>query len=158
MNQVYGEIERYIPQLRRYARSLTHNPVAAEDLVQDTLLRALVKCRLFRPGTNLGAWLFTILHNEFVSDVRRQSRFGIPVDIADDAVVEPLQPDQESRLVVKTALKALDYLPSSHERLLRMVAIHGLSYEEAAQRSGLPVGTVKSRISRARSTLRDALM
>ena len=156
-NEVYQDIEQHIPHLRRYARAITHNPVAADDLVQECLLRALAKSHLFRPGTNLRAWLFTILHNQFVSQRRRVGRTGVEIDPDDAAQALSTRPNQETNLVLDSVEKALRTLPDGQWILLELVALDGLSYEEAARRLDLPVGTVKSRISRGRSMLRDAL-
>jgi len=157
MNQVYRNIEDYIPHLRRYARYLAHNPVAADDLVQDALARALSKAHLFRPGTNLRAWLFTILHNQYVSDMRRQGRSGIPVDPDDVSHALASRPDQDDRLMLSALEKAMRSLPRQQRALIQMVALQGRSYEEAAAATNLPVGTVKSRISRGRKQLRQML-
>lgn len=157
MNEVYYEIEQHIPDLRRYARAIAHNPVAADDLVQDSLLRALAKSHLYRPGTNLRAWLFTILHNQHVSDMRRNARTGIAVDPDDAGAALATRPDQETGLVMSSLERALRALPDKQRVLIELVALGELSYEEVAQSHGLPLGTVKSRISRGRTQLRDAL-
>jgi RNA polymerase sigma-70 factor (ECF subfamily) len=157
MNQVYRDIEEFIPDMRRYARYLAHNSVAADDLVQDALTRALAKAHLFRPGTNLRAWLFTILHNQYISDIRRQSRAGVPVDPDDVAHALATQPGQNGRLLVRSLSKAMQRLPRQQRALIQMVALQGRSYEEAAEATSLPVGTVKSRISRGRRQLRRML-
>lgn len=157
MNEVYREIEQHIPHLRRYARAIAHNPVAADDLVQESLLRALTKSHLYRPGTNLRAWLFTILHNQHVSDIRRSSRTGIPVDPDDAAPALAAPPNQETELMVRAVERAFRQLPDDQRILIESVALDGKSYEELARSHGLPLGTIKSRISRGRGHLRDAL-
>lgn len=157
MNQVYRNIEDHIPHLRRYARHLAHSPAAADDLVQDCLARALAKAHLFRPGTNLRAWLFTILRNQHISDMRRQGRRGTAVDPDDVAEALATRPDQHARLVVAALDEAMRRLPRPQRALIRMVALQGRSYEEAAEAMGLPVGTVKSRLSRSRRQLRRML-
>jgi RNA polymerase sigma-70 factor (ECF subfamily) len=157
MNQVYSEVENHIPHLRRYARAIAHNPTAAEDLLQDCLTRALTKSHLFKPGTNLRAWLFTILHNEHVSTMRRQGQTGVRVDPDDVAADLATRPEQDKRLLVKALDKALMLLPKGQRALIMSVAWDGLSYEQVARRSGLPVGTVKSRVSRGRAALRRAM-
>ncbi|MGF1612224.1 MAG: RNA polymerase sigma factor [Kiloniellales bacterium] len=157
MNEVYREIEQHIPHLRRYARAIAHNPVAADDLVQESLLRALTKSHLYRPGTNLRAWLFTILHNQHVSDVRRNARTGVAVDPDDAAPALATRPNQETGLVIGALQRALQQLPDKQRILIELVALGDMSYEEVAKSYGLPLGTVKSRISRGRTQLRDAL-
>lgn len=157
MNQVYRDIEDQIPHMRRYARYLAHNPVEADDLVQDALTRALTKADLFRPGTNLRAWLFTILHNQYISDRRRESRRGVPVDPDDVSHALATRPEQNGHLVVKSLATAMRRLPRQQRTLIQMVALQGRSYEEAADATNLPIGTVKSRISRGRRQLREML-
>jgi len=157
MNEVYQEIERHIPHLRRYARAIARNPVAADDLVQESLVRALTKSHLYKPGTNLRAWLFTILHNQHITEVRRNGRAGIPVDPDDAASALSTRPNQESGLIMNALGRALRALPDNQRILIELVALDGKSYEEVAASHGIPVGTVKSRISRGRSRLRIAL-
>lgn len=153
MNEVYNEIEQYIPHLRRYARAIAHNPVAADDLVQDSLLRALAKSHLYKPGTNLRAWLFTILHNQHISGIRRNARTGIPVDPDDAASALVTRPAQETGLVMNAVNRAMQMLPDEQRILIELVALDGKSYEEVAKSHGLALGTVKSRISRGRSQM-----
>lgn len=157
MNEVYHEIERHIPHLRRYARALAHNPVAADDLVQESLLRALAKSHLYKPGTNLRAWLFTILHNQHVSDIRRNGRAGTPVDPDDAESALATPPNQETRVVMNAVNRSMQILPDEQRILIELVALDGKSYEEVAKSHGLALGTVKSRISRGRSQLRKAV-
>lgn len=157
VNEVYRDIEQHIPYLRRYAGTLTRDPAAADDLLQDSMVNALSKCHLYRPGTNLRAWLFTILRNQHVSSVRRTIREGIPVD--PDAAASSLasKPHQEHGLSVEAVDKALRSLPEGQRRLIEQVALEGRSYEDVAEHHGLALGTVKSRISRGRSQLRRTL-
>ncbi len=157
MNEVYQEVEQYIPHLRRYARAIAHNPVAADDLVQESLLRALSKSHLYKPGTNLRAWLFTILHNQHVSDMRRNARTGIAVDPDNVASALATRPSQEAGLVVNAVNQALESLPDEQRILIEMVALGGESYDDVAKSCGLALGTVKSRISRGRSQIRKAV-
>lgn len=157
MDEVYSEIAAHIPNLRRYARAIARNPAAAEDLVQESLVRALAKSHLYRPGTNLRAWLFTILHNQHVSDVRRTSR-SRELLVADELMwAHATPPNQETCVIVTEVARALETLPDRHRVPIEMVALDGRSYEDVAERCGLPVGTVKSRIARGRNKLRDAL-
>lgn len=157
MNQVHAEIEDFVPQLRRYALALSHNPVAADDLVQESVARALAKADLFNAGTNLRAWLFTIMHNVHISSVRRHKHIGMPVDPEIAAAVLTTQPAQEAPLVMKALDKALRVIPDAQRVAVIMAGVEGMSYEEIADHLNVPVGTVKSRVSRGRDALRKAL-
>jgi RNA polymerase sigma-70 factor (ECF subfamily) len=157
MNQVYAEIEDYVPQLRRYALALSHNPVAADDLVQESVARALTKSDLFNAGTNLRAWLFTIMHNVHISNARRQKHIGMPVDPDIAAATLATQPSQESPLVIKALNRAMQVIPDSQRVAVIMAGVEGMSYEEISEHLNVPVGTIKSRVSRGRDALRKAL-
>lgn len=143
-----------IPPLRRYARALTGDATRADDLVQDTLERALGKWRLWRPG-NLRGWLMTMMHNQFVNDVRRHS----PIEYRDeDALPESSVRDTLANgLALRDLDRALDALPPDQREVLLLVGLEDLSYQEVAAITGTPVGTVMSRLSRARTRLRAAL-
>lgn len=140
-----------IPRLRRYARALTGDAARADDLVQDTLERALAKGRLWRPG-NLRAWLLTVMHNVFVN----QARGAGPVDYrSDDDLPElPVRAQQHDGLELRDLERALQQLPQAQRQVLLLVGLEDLSYEETARIVGAPVGTVMSRLSRARDRLR----
>jgi RNA polymerase sigma-70 factor (ECF subfamily) len=157
MNQVYAEIEDYIPQLRRYALALSHNPVAADDLIQESVARALMKSDLFNAGTNLRAWLFTIMHNIHISNTRRQKHIGMPIDPDIAAATLSTQPSQEAPLVMKALNKAMQVIPDSQRVAVIMAGVEGMSYEEISQHLDVPIGTIKSRVSRGRDALRKAL-
>ncbi len=141
-----------LPGLRRYARTLCGDATRADDLVQDCIARALERDHLWQGG-NLRAWLFTILHNLHVNAVRAGR--ARPVH---DALVEAAQsaapPDQHERLAAREVLARLADLPDDQRAALMLVAVEGLSYEEVAAVQGVPVGTVMSRLSRARARLR----
>lgn len=156
-SQVYSEIPRHLSHLRSYALSMARDPVVADDLVQECVTRALGRWHLFREGTNLRAWLFTIMHNLHVSEVRRASRFGHAIDPEQAASMLATPPDQERGLVMRALDNALGALPGEQRAAIEMVAIDGLSYEDVAETLRLPVGTVKSRISRGRTVLRSAV-
>jgi RNA polymerase sigma-70 factor (ECF subfamily) len=157
MNQVYAEIEDYLPQLRRYALALSHNPVVADDLVQESVTRALTKSRLFKNGTNLRAWLFTIMHNVHISNARRYKHIGAPIDPDIAAATLSTQPGQEEPLVLKAVEKAMDAIPDTQRMAVLLAGVEGMSYEEISEHLNVPVGTIKSRVSRGREALRTAL-
>lgn len=146
-----------VPRLRRYARALTGDRFAADDLVQDTLERALAKWVLFRPGSKPDAWLMSIMHNLFVNQLRQ--RAARPDQMELEAIaVEPATPArQEEGLALEDLQAALDKLPADQREVLLLVALEEMSYEEAARIVGVPVGTVMSRLSRAREKLRRLL-
>ncbi len=150
-------VEALIPRLRRYARSLTRDPHRADDLVQDCLCRAIRKRDLFQPDTDLRAWLFTILHNTHVNTVRASVREGIQIDV--DDVSESLgQPETQSGPVLLRQLgKAMAELSVEQQQVLLLIGLEGMSYEEVAAILAVPVGTVRSRLSRARADLRIRL-
>ena len=141
-----------IPRLRRYARVLTGDVTRADDLVQETLLRALANIDSFQPGSNLPAWLFTILRNLFRSDYRKRRR---EVEDAEGNYAKTLktQPAQGAHLEFEEFRVALDKLPQDQREALILVGASGFSYEDAATICGCAVGTIKSRVNRARSKL-----
>jgi RNA polymerase sigma factor (sigma-70 family) len=149
-------LEPLIPALRRYAYSLVRDHSAADDLVQDTLERALSRWFLRRADGDLRAWLFTILRNLYISAYRRRRRHGTEVAIGDAAPIgTPAR--QEAALEAQDVLSALAYLPEEQKSLLLLIGVEDLSYADAAHILGLPMGTVMSRLSRARQRLRSIL-
>ncbi len=152
-----AEIVACLPALRIYARSLCRNPVEADDLVQDTLLRAIENIHRFTPGTNLRAWLFTIMRNRFYSDWQRRSRERTGEADCVSTVPQPVEGRQLWHLRLKEMERALEALPVHYRETLVLVAVLGESYAQAAEVLGCDVGTIKSRINRARATLRDRL-
>jgi RNA polymerase sigma-70 factor (ECF subfamily) len=153
MTDILHDIEALIPRLRRYARSLVHDVSAADDLVQETLARGLTKQHLWQRGTDLRAWLFTILHNQYVNRIRREIRAGNPVSI-EDAALPGRPPDQEAGLELRDLERALSQLPEEQRSVILLIGLEGLPYADVAKVLGIPVGTVRSRLSRGRSTLR----
>lgn len=150
-------IEDQIPALRRYAFALTRDRTAADDLVQDCLERALSRWHLRRDTGDLRAWLFTILRNGFLNDIRALRRRGGDA-VALDAVPEPMAaPGQEDGLAISDVFAALEQLPEEQKSLLLLVGVEDLSYAEAAAVLAIPAGTVMSRLSRARLRLRAML-
>jgi RNA polymerase sigma-70 factor (ECF subfamily) len=145
-----------VPKLRAFAISLCGNVDRADDLVQETLLRALANIDSFQPGTNMSAWLFTILRNHFHSEYRKRRR---EVEDGDGSYAESLksQPDQTARLELQEFRAALAKLPPDQREALILVGASGFSYEETAEICGCAVGTIKSRVNRARTRLADLM-
>ncbi len=152
-------MEEEIPRLRRSARALTRNLSTADDLVQETLMRGLLKQHLWLEGTNLRAWLFTIMHNQYVNAIRRKVREGTAVVISETETEASLSvaPSQSKRLELRDLDRALTKLPEEQRAVILLVGLDGLRYDEVAEIMGVPVGTVRSRLSRGRAELR-ALM
>ena len=149
------EVVGYVPHLRRFARALSGDTALADDLVQDCVERALRKQHLFDETRSLKTWLFTILRNLFVSSLRRKSRDVVSQSTDDLAQAEQaVLPEQEHRLALADIARALDSLPPSHREVVVMVALEDFSYREVAEITGVPIGTVMSRLSRARGSLR----
>jgi len=143
-----------IPRLRRYARALVGDRAASDDLVQDTLERAWAKLHLYRRGTDLRAWLFTVMHNVHVNRMRATR----PTDPLEDDMPELAQrATQGDALLVRDLDRAISALPVAQREVLLLVALEDLSYEETARVLGIPIGTVMSRLARAREKLRDLM-
>jgi RNA polymerase sigma-70 factor (ECF subfamily) len=150
------QLEAQIPQLRRYARSLTGDAWAADDLVQDTLERACDRWKLWKAGTDLRAWLFTLMHNLFIDGTRRALRqSGQRVDI-DDVAQELATPAGGADQMLDLQ-RCLLRLPPEQREVLLLVTLQDLTYDEVARIVGTPVGTVMSRLSRARARLRELM-
>jgi len=145
-----------LPALRAFALSLAVNAARADDLVQETLLKAWANRNRFQPGTNFTAWLFTILRNHFYSEIRKHKR---EVEDADGAAASRMVslPDQIERIELQNVWSRLAKLPASQREALILVGAQGMTYEAAAEMIGCQVGTVKSRVSRARLSLADSL-
>lgn len=148
------ELTHLIPELRAYSRRSTGSADVADDLVQDTVVRALEKQDSFEPGTNLRAWAYTILRNLMRDRGRRIVRRGPHVGIDMDDVPLASQPRQEQRLHYQDFARAFERLPSQQRWILLRVGPEGESYDSVARGLGVAVGTVKSRVSRARANLR----
>jgi RNA polymerase sigma-70 factor (ECF subfamily) len=145
-----------VPSLRAFAISLSGNVDRADDLVQETLLRAIANIDSFQPGTNMSAWMFTILRNLFRSEYRKRRR---EVEDTDGSYADSLKshPEQGSHLEFKEFKSALAKLPPDQREALILVGASGFSYEEAAAICECAVGTIKSRVNRARTRLADLL-
>jgi RNA polymerase sigma-70 factor (ECF subfamily) len=158
MNDFARLVEVEIPRLRRYARALHRWDVStADDLVQDTLVRAVAKQHLWQPGTNLRAWLFTVMHNQYVNHVRRAAREGTTVDIDDvhNVLVSPSDPTVS--LLLRDLSRGLARLQVEQRQTILLIGLEGMSYEEVAQILCIPIGTVRSRLSRGRLQLRQIM-
>jgi RNA polymerase sigma-70 factor (ECF subfamily) len=153
---VADDMVALMPQMHNFARSLCRDAVRAADLVQEALLRALSNVERFQPGTNLKAWLFTILRNEHYSQLRRQKFEAVGVDTS--TLPEPsVLPDHDGEIELRELNSALSTLPTGQRTALLLVSASGLSYEEAAAICGCAVGTIKSRVARAREMLVELL-
>jgi RNA polymerase sigma-70 factor (ECF subfamily) len=148
-------LEHEIPKLKRYALTLRRNTAEADDLLQDSLLRAISKSHLWQHGTNLGAWLFTIMHNQHVNVVRRAVREGIKVPIDDVAPTLACAPTQDASLQLRDFERAVRRLPAAQREVLLLTTLDGKRYGEIAATLDLPEGTVRSRLWRARATVRE---
>lgn len=150
------ELVQHLPRLRRYARALTGDRHQADDLVQDTVERALAKQSLWQAGSRLDSWLLTIMHNIFVNQIRSRQRQC--TEALDDLPVEPCErATQNDALEVRDVQAALALLPYEQKSVLLLVTLDDRSYEETARILDIPVGTVMSRLSRARNRLRALL-
>lgn len=148
-----------LPRLRRYARALSAGDTShADDLVQHALERALNKAHLFQPGTNLRAWLFTILHNVSVSEHRK--RAARPYEVSDETTPESAYatpPDAHGKLALRDMARALERLPQEQRETVLLVSLEGLSYKEVSEVMAVPIGTVMSRLARGRDQLRTLM-
>lgn len=150
-------IVEQIPALRRYARALTGDAWAADDLVQDTLERACSKWRLWVAGSDLRAWLFTVMHNLFANQVRRATRQAQGGTVNIDEVAHELVAPVADLGIAMDLQRCLLRLPLDQREVLLLVSLEDMSYAEVAKITGVPIGTVMSRLSRARSRLQALL-
>lgn len=150
------ELVDHLPALRAFALSLTREGAAADDLVQDTIVKAWTNMDKFQPGTNLRAWLFTILRNTFYSSRRKTKREVNDTD-GIHASQQATRPDHDGRLAMNDFRAAFAQLPDEQREALLLVGASGFSYEEAANMTGVAVGTVKSRANRGRRKLAELL-
>jgi RNA polymerase sigma-70 factor, ECF subfamily len=157
MSQFHRLVEREIPRLRRYARALTRRADRADDLVQETLVRAIAKSDLWQAGTDIRAWLFTIMHNQHVNMVRRAMRDDATVDIEQMSSSLMAITDPTASRQLRELDTALARLPAEQREVILLVGLEGMSYEAAAQILEVPVGTVRSRLSRGRDALRQLM-
>ncbi|CAI2936718.1 RNA polymerase sigma factor [Aminobacter niigataensis] len=156
--QVSDRLIAFLPNLRRFAISLCRSRDLADDLVQAACERALASQDRFEPGTRFDAWMFRILRNLWIDHVRRAKTAGPQQDIDDtpDITGSSGERDAEARLTLKSVALAIDQLPDDQREVLLLVCVEDLSYKEAAEILSIPIGTVMSRLSRARKNLADA--
>lgn len=156
-NQLGGQIVEHIPALRRYARVLVRTADQADDLVQDCVERALSRSNLYQPDTNLRAWLFTIMRNIAITQTRKDKlrRAYASERIAMDRRSEA--PSQTDVVALKDSFRMMKSLSAGEKQAVTLLGVMDMSYEEAASLSGLPVGTMKSRLSRGRQRLRSLM-
>lgn len=147
--EVRDEIVELIPAMRAFARTFYRNQSDADDLVQETLLKGLSKTHLFEPGTSLKSWLFTIMRNTFYTKVKKENREA-PGNSECVASRPRVDPTQEWSVRGREIYDAVQRLPEQQREVLVLVAVFGISYEEAAKICGCAMGTVKSRLNRAR--------
>jgi len=157
---IRSQMIEFLPRLRRFAYALTRNLEQADDLVQDTCERALARADQWQPGTRLDSWMYRIAQNIWF-DARRAAKVrGERADLEDIAEISGSDGRTvvESRLTLASVFKEMDRLPHDQQVLVALVCIDGLSYKEAAETLQLPIGTVMSRLSRARQAIASALM
>ena len=154
---LHRDIEANLPNLRRYARSLTRAAVAADDLARECVARALAKLHLWTEGTDLRTWLFTILHNLYISQLRRAAREGTTLEWSDCAPALTFAPQQIERLELHDLERAIMLLSKEQRTAVLLVGLTPANYREIASACDVPVGTVRSRLSRGRKTLRKLM-
>ncbi|WDI31060.1 sigma-70 family RNA polymerase sigma factor [Hyphococcus flavus] len=150
------ELTEILPALHRFALSLTRNQERAEDLVQDSVERALRKASYYQPGTNFRSWMFTLCRRLFLNQIRKQKTQGVHVDIDDSPQSTfAAAPSQESACEYREVMEQFEKLPERDQDLISLVAVDGMKYADAARKMKTPVGTIRSRLSRARTRLKD---
>jgi RNA polymerase sigma-70 factor, ECF subfamily len=155
MESMNAIITAQIPRLRRYARALTGDRTSADDLVQDTLERAWGKLHLWRRGSDMRAWMFSIMHNTFINHIRKKQIVTVSMD--DDALDVPTRATQDDFLQMRDLASAIGKLPHEYREVILLIGLEQMSYEETAQVLGIPLGTVMSRLSRGRERLRTVM-
>lgn len=154
MADITGLLGPEIPRLRRYALALSHEKAKADDLVQSCLVRAIAKQHLWQEGTDLRAWLFTILHNHHVNEVRHIARELPAVPLENLSASLAVKEKATDALQLRDLYRAIARLPDSQRQVILLVGLEGMNYEQVAQILHIPIGTVRSRLSRGRDTLR----
>jgi RNA polymerase sigma-70 factor, ECF subfamily len=156
MADISQAFEAEIPCLQRYALKLTRDAQLAEDLVQESLVRGLDKQHLWQEGTNLRAWLCTILHNQYVNQIRRSVRERSIAELSKISGSLTRPPSQDKGLELRDLNRALKKLPATQRTAVLLIGLDGLRYDKAAEVVGVRVGTIRSRLSRGREKLRMA--
>lgn len=155
---IRDEIVALIPRLRRFARGLTRNADQADDIVQITLEKALTRSDQFNPGTRLDSWMFRILQNSWIDETRRNSKYGASVDIDSLADILPAPGEEAHNAGAQRDISiAMQALSDDQRILVMLVLVEGYSYQEAARITGVPIGTVMSRLARGRQVLMKEL-
>jgi len=152
-----AQITDIMPNLRKFALKLTKNQHDADDLLQTTVLRAIEKAHMFNQGTNLFSWSSKIMFNIFVSGYRRRTKFDTQYDPENYIANMSVEPEQEKKLELSQVRHAMKQLSAEHREILLLVCIQGMKYNEVSEVLQLPVGTVRSRLSRARERLQGEL-
>jgi RNA polymerase sigma-70 factor, ECF subfamily len=152
---LHRELKMVLPRLRRYALTLTRDPVDADDLVQDCVARALVKLHLWQPGTDLRAWLFTILHNEHVNRIRRERVIGAKLKWNEDVTPATCQSAQLDYVELNELYRNIMRLTRGQRTAILMASLTPCNYDQIAAACGVPVGTIRSRLGRGRAILRE---
>jgi RNA polymerase sigma-70 factor (ECF subfamily) len=143
-----------IPKLRRYARALLGDPIRADDLVQEALLRGLSRSHLWQPGTDIRAWMFTILHNIHINNQRQRRTRSDYHELDDDQPEMATPPSQERSLEIRDLARSLQLLPEPQRQVVLLVGLEGMNYKSVAAVLDVPIGTVMSRLHRGREALR----
>jgi RNA polymerase sigma-70 factor, ECF subfamily len=156
-NHLSAELPAMLPRLWRFTLRLSRNVADAEDLMQRTCLRALEKHAQWQSGTSLISWLYCIAHSVWINEIRsRKLRQHGQIDISDDwyeQLVDTKAPDPENQLFFRQVVQAVDVLPEAQRSVMLLIAVDGLTYQEAAEVLQIPIGTVMSRLARARQTI-----
>lgn len=155
MDSVNAIITEQIPRLRRYARALTGDRISADDLVQDTLERAWSKLHLWQRGSDMRAWMFSIMHNTFINHIRKKQIVTTSMD--DEALNVSASATHENFLEMRDLASSIGKLPYEYREVILLIGLEQLSYEEVAQVLDIPLGTVMSRLSRGRERLRTIM-
>jgi len=153
--EIYQLIENEIPRLKRYALFLTRNQEHSEDLIQDCLVRAMANAESWTPGTNLRSWLMTILHNTFINQVKKRNPVLTPDGNVDTSLASA--GNQEAQHEVRDLRRAYRRLSSDHQQIVRLICLEQREYREVAGILQIPVGTVRSRLCRAREHLKELM-
>lgn len=151
------ELTTEVSGLRNFARRLTQNNHDAEDLLQYTLLRAIEKKHLFQENTDLFKWTSKIMYNQFASDYRRKAKYETKYDPESYLEAESIEAPQDKQMELKTVNEAMSKLSHEHQEILILICVQGLSYQEVSDFLNIAIGTVRSRLSRARESLQQLL-